>query len=731
MMNFEFFFKGISYLVVFFGFLSLWISGGIGVLIAIIFFLSFFAAWQIEDSKWQLSEKLGTIILFFIIPVFYILWKSQILGFGSNEIVIAAFLGRVILVLSVIKLLQKKSNKDWVFLYLISFFEVLLAAGLSISPLYLLSFILFLVTIICATVVFEIKKTSQSTSKKFDIKEDPLSATKENLFNKISFFKLPKLTIALLCLMIAIAAPVFYLLPRVASAGFGSESKGLSGFSGFSDSVTLGAIGSLKQSDEIVMRVRVEKINEKKFGSLHWRGVALDSFDNKIWSKSKNVITEIVDKGNRDFFIVDYSANKNDLTAQTVYLEPLDSTVMFGLASPTAVQAGFQSIIKDSEGSLNFLQTSFERKTYKVFSDETLPGIDALRADDKKYSSQDNRYLELPADIDERIARFTDELVGQATSRYDKANIIENYLQNNLGYTLEMRASGEQPLADFLFNIREGHCEYFATAMAVMLRTQGVATRIVNGFQEGDYNETADVYVVRQRNAHSWVEVYFPEEDVWVPFDPTPFAGQNDGTISLGVFEKFNNYVEALETFWIQYFVSYDNQEQRSLFRTAKNSFSEFQAGFSDSVNKYQQKFSEWLKEVRGDYGLLESIKAVGLGALYLITGVFIILVLIWSYRKTVKFELWRKIFFWTKRNNEITIIEFYERMQKILVNKGLIRPPHQTPLEFALEINIPEAIYITKKYNHVRFGEENLSNDETGKIESLLKKLAESGGNK
>jgi hypothetical protein len=96
-----------------------------------------------------------------IIPLFYFLWKFPIAGFTGNEIVLATFLGQMILVLSAIKLLQKKSNKDWIFLYLISFFEVLLAAGLSISPLYVVSFILFLLTGICAIITFEIRKTSE------------------------------------------------------------------------------------------------------------------------------------------------------------------------------------------------------------------------------------------------------------------------------------------------------------------------------------------------------------------------------------------------------------------------------------------------------------------------------------------------------------------------------------------------------------------------------------------
>ena len=112
---------------------------------------------------------------------------------------------------------------------------------------------------------------------------------------------------------------------------------------------------------------------------------------------------------------------------------------------------------------------------------------------------------------------------------------VEEYLRTSFGYTLEQKASGDDPLSDFLFNVREGHCEYFATAMAVMLRTKGIATRVVNGFQEGEFNATANMYVVRQRHAHSWVEVYFPGENAWITFDPTPSAGRESGASMSGI----------------------------------------------------------------------------------------------------------------------------------------------------------------------------------------------------
>ncbi len=720
-MNFDKFFKFISYAVVFCGFLSLSVSSGIGALSSAVFISILVLAWFLENSRWQISERLGTVLIFAIVPLFYIDWKYQIIGFGTNETVVAGTLAKVILILAAIKLLQKKSDRDWAFLYLISFFEVLLAAGLSISPLYLVSFVLYLLAAVCAVVTFEIRKTSRAVEKNSTTKQE----SRINL-DKTSIFRLPRASVSILLLLIIVAVPMFFALPRVGGAGLGSSASGLSGFTGFSDSVRLGQIGQLKQNDQVVMRVRVENKNKNRsFGSLHWRGVALDSFDNQTWSKSKDVITEPRIRGERDFFLIDYSSNRNDVTVQTVYLEPLDSSVLFALARPVVVQGNFPILVKDSEGSMSFPRKDAERVTYKVLSDQYLPSAQELKNDNENYSEKDERYLELPADLDGRIAQLTKQLTANAKNRFDKARTIESYLQNEFGYTLELKASGEQPLADFLFNVRAGHCEYFATAMAVMLRTQGIATRIVNGFQEGEYNETADAYIVRQKNAHSWVEVYFPETNAWIPFDPTPFAGQNDGTETAGMFGRFDNYFEALETFWIQYFVSYDNQEQRSLMRSVKNSFGEYQTKTSEWLDGAQKKLADWWKQARGDEGFTSSAKAIGYGVTYLAAAILGIFLLVWLYRKIIRLVVWQKLFDWARRKNETTIVEFYEQMQKVLSARGFTRAAHQTPLEFAFALDMPEAVKITEKYNRVRFGEKKLSKDEANEIEHWLKRLA------
>ncbi len=726
--NFETFFRAISYLVVLCGFLSLYSTGDLGIVISASFILILIAAWFFEDTRWQISERIGTVSLFVIVPCFYIAWKYKLFGSsGANESLLAGMLARMILLLATIKLFQKKSDRDWLFLYLMAFFEVLLAAGMSISPLYLGTLILYLLVNICAIITFEIRKTSNSITgnpieKKLQKNQNFLSSKSKPLK------RLPFTAIALLILIITIATPIFFALPRTGGAGFGNNSRGLSGFTGFSDKVELGTIGQLKQSDEIVMRVVLDDAVVENKQPLRWRGVALDRFDNKVWSKSDNGKEPFI-KLAGDFLRFDKQANSEDVIAiQTVYLEPIDSDVLFSLSRPFAAkQSKFQNIYRDTNGNITFPRTDYERISYTIFSDRSVPSENKLKTDNELYPIEiQERYLQLPARYDARIAQFASDISGNYRTRYDKAKAIETHLQTQFGYTLEMKATGDEPLADFLFNVREGHCEYFATAMAVMLRTQGIAARVVNGFQRGEFNETAGAYIVRQQDAHSWVEVYFPESDSWITFDPTPFAGQFNESENTGILGSFNKYVEALETMWVQYFVAYDNQEQRSLFRSVKNGFVDFQSETSSWIKVAEKQISEWWKEVRGDKGLQASAIAVAYGIGYILAAVLGILLLIWLYRKIIKLEFWKNWRDWLKKKNEATIIEFYERMQKVLAGRGFTREPHQTPLEFAFALKMPEAVKITEKYNRVRFGEKNLSNDEAQEIEDWLKNLEE-----
>lgn len=723
--KFEQVFKIASYIVAFSGIFGLFVSNGISILVFVLAILTFVLAWFLENSRWQIKERLGLVLILSAIPLFYIDWKFQIFGAIGTDFAAIASLARLILFLCVIKLLQKKSDRDWIFIYLISFFEILLAASVSISLLYIISLILFLLSSICAVILFEIRKTFRKVNEKTNV----LNFSKSNHAENFSAKRLPVTATALLISTMLFALPLFFAFPRVGGAGFGSSSAG-SRVTGFSDSVKLGEIGNLLQNDEIVMRVGFEPEDLQRISHPRWRGVSLDRFDNKSWSKSSIGNSERFAKTENGFYIVDFPSENKNLIKYTIYLEPLETPVLFALSRPIVISRGnFQEVRKDDEGSLRVIRMGFERTAYAVVSDIASPAIEKLKNDNSEYSAEFDRYLQLPENFDGKISQLASQITNDKKNRYEKAKAVESYLQNNFGYTLQLKAGGEQPLSDFLFNIREGHCEYFASAMAMMLRTQGVATRVVNGFQTGEFNQTANVFVVKQKDAHSWVEVYFPKENAWIPFDPTPFAGRTDdenASATNSITGKISSFFVALETFWIQYFVAYDNQEQRSLFSSVKSEFNKYQGKSAFWLNNTQEKLAEWWREVRGDKGYRQSLIAIGYAVGYTSAFVLGIIFLIWLFKKIAKSGFWQNFVNWLKNKNDAGIVEFYERMQKVLAGKGFVREPHQTPLEFAFALEMPEAVSITEKYNRVRFGEKDLSNDEAKEIENWLAKIEE-----
>jgi transglutaminase-like putative cysteine protease len=717
-MNFEKLFRILSYGTVFCGFFALWISGTFGLFGTGLFIAAMIAAWFLEGSRWQISERLGTALIVLAVPAYYVLWRIGFFSFANAESMLPGILARLILSLSAIKLLQRKSDRDWIFLYIMAFFQVLLAAGLSISALYLFAFVSFVFFMVCTIILFEMRKTNRTVAEHASVKcEDT-----ESDLALPGIGRIPATAIALIAIIIVIATPMFFLIPRVGGAGIGSDPGGVSTRSGFSDTVKLGGIGSIQQNDEVVMRVRIEGADTT--GKIKWRGVALDTFDGKAWSKSRPNMKEPRAKGDRDLIQVDYASGRESLLIQTIYLEPLDTPVLFAAPRAVGVQGNFSILMKDAYGGISF-QRSGERISYKVLSDTSLPPDSKLRADNEAYPVQFGNYLQLPDQFDHRIRELSKSIFHEHQNRrYDAALAVEKYLQTQFGYTLEQKAGGDDPLADFLFNVREGHCEYFATAMAMMLRSQGVATRIVNGFQQGEYNETADIFVVRQRHAHAWVEVYFPGEEAWVPFDPTPFAGQGTGGSAAGITSQLGKYLEALEMFWIQYFVAFDNQEQRSLFTSVKRSFVDYQNKTSSYVDTLQAMIAEWWKDVRGEKGFETSVAAIGYAVAGLAGVALGIIGLVWLFRRIKKLGIWTRLAGWLRPKPGGSIVEFYERMQRLLAARGFVREPYQTPLEFAYAVNMPEAVKVTEKYNGVRFGERALSNNEEREIEKWLEDL-------
>ncbi len=724
-MNFNTYFRLTSYATIAAAALALFVAGGVGAWLSVAFAIVMIAAWKLEGTRWQLSERIALVVILVSLPIFYLDWRIltpylqvEFLETGQRANAEVSVLAHLILFLSAVKLLQRKADRDWFFLYLISFFEVLLAAGLTASPAFLATLTVYLLCALSTVVAFEIQKARRRVTATQTRLLVPPDST---LFRKLPMRlwrrryletrRLPLVSAGLLVLIVVLALPFFLIAPRTASSALRRGGNGVSGFIGFSDNVTLGEIGRLKSNDEVFMHVRVENANGAPRTGLRWRGVALDTFTGVAWKKSAVAASFEDEQDERGFFKFGTTEDLGRLTAQTFYLEPVDTPVLFGAPRILAVQGKLPFVRIDSEGAIQTRPHDQERVVYTVYSDTTEPSPSALRSDQRQYLAEFARYLELPANLDPRIGELAQNIIQHSGGRngYDAARAIESHLRDNYGYSLDLKAGGRDPLADFLFNIKAGHCEYFATAMAVMLRTQRIASRVVNGFLPGEYNEAAGAYTVRQSDAHSWVEVYFPETRSWVTFDPTPPGGRT-ARVRTGIAGALSKYSEALELMWFQYVVGYDKQEQRSLATSLRKDLFDLRR---ESLNKFD--------EARKALPFVIPPVLIGIVLLCALIMIALLTRRIRHFGWRQGLRVWRSV-----HAAETSRVDFYERFIRLLEKEGWKRETYQTPLEFAAVLGRSEAAIVTTAYNRVRFGAEELSPSESRQLEEALARLKE-----
>ena len=285
-------------------------------------------------------------------------------------------------------------------------------------------------------------------------------------------------------------------------------------------------------------------------------------------------------------------------TEQRFFLEPLAIDTVFAAPQPRLIM-GLQDLARDQGDGLWTTPHDYYKLDYTAFSDTAEVSDERLAEENSRaYPSEiQRRYLQLPDNHDRRIDELAAEVTRGATTNVEIARKIEKHLRTTYSYTLDLRRVEDgDPVADFLFNTREGHCEYFASAMVLMLRSRRVPARLVNGFQTGEYNEAADVYTVRQSDAHSWVEVYFPRQGqngMWVAFDPTPDAGRS--VYGGGLAAWLRHRREAMEMFWLEHVVGFDANKQFSMAGAAQRWVSSLFSAYKWDLSS---QWIDWVSKV-------------------------------------------------------------------------------------------------------------------------------------
>ncbi|WP_436900926.1 transglutaminase TgpA family protein [Halovenus halobia] len=245
----------------------------------------------------------------------------------------------------------------------------------------------------------------------------------------------------------------------------------------------------------------------------YWRTAAYGTYTGSGWERSTETqpVDGAIERTGPDGQRIDWEVTlkKGASAAPTAYRPAL----IRGLENPAVTANG-----AIQPGSTLSPGATIEGVSYAPRDD-----VGLLRSTDESYpSAVEQRYTQLPEDTPDRIASRTAEVFNEAdaTDPYEKAVAVQEYLRSTKEYSLDVGERSESIADTFLFEMDAGYCEYFATSMAVMLRSQDIPTRYVVGYSSGQ-KVGDNTYEVRGMNAHAWVEVYF--EDVgWVRFDPTP-----------------------------------------------------------------------------------------------------------------------------------------------------------------------------------------------------------------
>jgi transglutaminase-like putative cysteine protease len=604
----------------------------------------------------------------------------------------------LVLFVMVVRLFSSRRDRDYYFLAVISFLMVLAAAVLTVDSTFLLAFAAFMLMAVVTCILMEMRSAAADATVRAKSSSDDLAQRKMAI-------SLASASPVLALLILLGATAIFFVLPRISNGYFSAFARRGVMSTGFSDQVQLGQIGEIQQSNSVVMHIQIDG---DKHGSydLKWRGVTLNLFNGNTWSNPHSQHAVVSVGAGR--FILWQNASRLKRSqrvgpAQPIHyralMEPLISNVFFLAPTARLLQGNYRLVAMDNGDSVFDLDPEHPIGRYEATSDIAQPGASELRAAASDYPPEILLdYLQLPA-VDPRVVSLAKKITASADNNYDKAAAIESYLRSKFGYTLQLpRTVPRDPVANFLFERKQGHCEYFASSMAIMLRTLGIPSRVVNGFRTGEFNDITSQYLVRASNAHSWVEAYFPGYG-WISFDPTPAA---PAQLHTG-WSRSMLYLDAMASFWREWVVNYDAGHQYNLGREAtRNSLEWFQRLRNWARRRHEalltaaRRATRTVSESPGKWSLAGAV-------------ITVLLMLAVNVKRLWRELRHRRLAARPEKSPSLAATIWYERVTRMLARKGWTKSPAQTPAEFLASIQndaVREPVSkFTEHYESARFG--------------------------
>lgn len=472
---------------------------------------------------WPLAEALGLprppgLLSFGIaVPLLVAIFSRM-----SRQYLAEPFL-EAILLLFVLRLFERKTSREYVQIALLSLGAVVVYALLSVEKLFL---VICLGMGYCASLILMLSAW---------MRREPGARLSFSDAKRLVFRALGMFVVMLpLCLLI------FFVIPRSGHPMYSPRGgTDRSVLTGFSEKLRLGEVGTIQQSDRLSFRAETEEIAP---GSLYWRGAVLSYFSGAGWD---------VDLREREG---GWGRPRGDVSQvrQTILLEPGGHRWLFALDRPLSI--GLSEAANLGNGTFWRRMAGTAVRYEAVSTPSPIPGTLSASAEEV--------FLELPSGYSPAMRSLAEKLTAGISDDRGRMNVIEDhFIRGGYLWSLENLVRGRDALERFVFDVRRGNCEYFASAAAVMLRMANVPARLVGGYRGGDYNRAGGYYSVRDRQAHVWVEAWDRSAGCWVRIDPTP-AGEADGEGTSEDTGGWWEFWDFLDYQWSRMFVSYSARTQ-------------------------------------------------------------------------------------------------------------------------------------------------------------------------
>ncbi|MGI8908626.1 MAG: transglutaminase TgpA family protein [Candidatus Sumerlaeaceae bacterium] len=678
------------------------------------------------------------------------------------------------LFLQVVKLFTARTAVESRWSYIISLFQVIGASVLTTSMTFGLVFLVYVLLMVFSLLLYTLRRESETSerisgslySKVLDATHGRTTRPRLRIPWALKA-RIPRGLIwtsaSLTILIVAATIVTFAIVPRLATQnlfqGYGKPPEKPS-LSAFDEAIEFGTFEKIQLDNAVAMFV--QPLEKKRRDHIRLRGVALDTFDGRAWRRTtsshgvtgplqfpafttrlySDIATHriIQPPGITQYLFAETFAESIKVASEIQYYsDGLSGAAWLASMQPKEFQYVSSSRVESLDERKDPARNNLRERALSMFSSAPFPQDISLRFRDiqQRFANEGSsatrerryprffsrgahaeqlRYLErcttLPAMLSTNNLRdLAVTWTRDAATTFEKSLAIESRLRSEFTYSLEPKARGNY-IEDFLFRTKQGHCEYFATSMAVLVRSLGVPARVVNGYYSVEWNNIGGNFTVRQRDAHSWVEVWLANDYGWMTFDPTPPSGVGRPNRQNAVLLAISRYLDALRVRWYRYVVDYSITDQAAVMRTLANARDRINSFFGRMQNRI------WLPDLSS---------STNVGGAHTYVNVLIAAALACG---AVVFGVWAagNLRPKRKRRRPETMVRYYSELLRLLAAKGFKLATGETPREYASRLRRVEVFSplmpITEMYYSSRYQGHAPTDEELAIIEEFRKAL-------